>query len=210
LASNAIHILIFIAGLAFGFAISALTLIHNNSKVKTNSTSKDKIEIPLVDNEELDKKETVCHIHSETIEKRELKFIETFYSIGSSLAKAGDYQSAIEEFAKEIEKCPNYDAYNERGIVFSKMEKYQEATADFTNAIAIDPLRSHAYNNRGIVFVKKKKYDLAIRDFSRAIQINPNDPALYSNRGGAYHEKGIYDLATNDYSTAMKLDPEYA
>ncbi len=145
------------------------------------------------------------------VEKHEFRYIETFYHAGSESAQAGDYEGAVDELSKSIAINPNYDIFNERGIIFSRMGKFKEAILDFSNAISLEPARADAYNNRGIVFVKKKKYDLAVRDLTSAIQISPDDPLLYSNRGGAYHEKGSYDLAKKDYSRAMELEgPELA
>jgi len=87
---------------------------------------------------------------------------------------------------------------------------YEQAIADYSMAIALDPNYAGAYINRGIAYRKKDDYEQAIADYSRAIELDPNDAEAYYARGYVYDEKGDYEQAIADYSRAIELDPNIA
>jgi tetratricopeptide (TPR) repeat protein len=84
-----------------------------------------------------------------------------------------------------------------------------EALADYTEAIRLDPKNAEAYNNRALVYNKKGELDKAITDFNDAIKIRPNTPRLYNNRGLAYAKKGNFDKAISDFTEAIKQDSRH-
>jgi tetratricopeptide (TPR) repeat protein len=51
--------------------------------------------------------------------------------------------------------------------------KYDEAIADYTKAISLDPNDATAYTNRGLAYESKGEVDRAIADYTKAIEINP-------------------------------------
>ena len=48
-----------------------------------------------------------------------------------------------------------------------------QAIADYTQAIALDPKYAVAYNNRGIAYCDKGDLDQAIADYTQAIALDP-------------------------------------
>ncbi|MFM6272340.1 MAG: tetratricopeptide repeat protein, partial [Dolichospermum sp.] len=52
----------------------------------------------------------------------------------------------------------NADGYLSRGFVYALLNKFQEATADFTQAIKIDPKNAAYYVVRGAVYGELKNY----------------------------------------------------
>ena len=84
-----------------------------------------------------------------------------------------------------------------------------EALADYTEAIRLDPKNAEAYNNRALTYNRKGELDKAITDFNDAIKIKPNTPRLYNNRGLAYAKKGNFDKAISDFTEAIKLDSRH-
>ena len=52
---------------------------------------------------------------------------------------------------------------------------YDQAIADFTKAIRLDPRFVVAFTNRGDAWKAKKNYDKAIADFNEAIRLDPRD-----------------------------------
>ena len=98
------------------------------------------------------------------------------------------YEKAIEYLNKAIELKPDYeDAYVNRGIAYSNLQKYDEAMADYTKAIKLEPNDSGAYINRGIAYTNLQKSDDAIADFTNAINIKPDNAFAYFNRGIPYY-----------------------
>ena len=107
------------------------------------------------------------------------------------------------------ETLSSASAYVDRGNSYREQEKYDEAIADYTTAIEIDPDYAWAYNNRGVAYDNQGKYDLAIADYTTAIELDPDHKEAYYNRGNAYRKQGKYDLAIADYTKAIEIDPDY-
>jgi lipoprotein NlpI len=98
-------------------------------------------------------------------------------------------------------------AYNNRGVVFEEMGKFDKAIEDFDKAIALNPGDPVAYNNRGLVFEKMGKFDKAIEDFDKTISLNPFYPGVYKNRGVVFGKTGKFDKAIEDFDKAIALNP---
>jgi tetratricopeptide (TPR) repeat protein len=95
-----------------------------------------------------------------------------------------------------------------QGIQLRGDGRDDEAIAEFTAAIEINPKYSEAYLRRANVYSWNKQYDLAIADYSKAIEFDPNYVLAYENRGGAYYAMEQYDLALADYSKVVELNPD--
>ena len=59
--------------------------------------------------------------------------------------------------------------------------QYDQALADYTKAIEINPRYAAAYLNRGVIFYKTARFDQALVDFRQALDINPKDAAAAKN-----------------------------
>jgi tetratricopeptide (TPR) repeat protein len=111
-----------------------------------------------------------------------------------------------------IEKYPgqNIAAYSNRGIFYTNLGQWDNAIADLTKAIAINPKYPVSYANRGIVYVNLGQQEKAIVDFSKAIEIDPHYTLVFHNRGVAYGNTGQYEKAKSDFLRAIKLDSKYS
>jgi tetratricopeptide (TPR) repeat protein len=101
------------------------------------------------------------------------------------------------------------NAFNS-GLKEDNAGKCEEAIADYTRAIALDPNLEDAYNNRGICLFDLGKYDDAVADCNKAIELDPNYVNPYFVRGQALDELGKYADAIKDYNQVLKLDPNNA
>jgi tetratricopeptide (TPR) repeat protein len=70
-------------------------------------------------------------------------------------------------------------AYVNRGNAYHNRAEYDQAIADYSNAIQINPKYAEAYNNRGASHEKKQDKGKAIADYRMALSIDS------SSRGGA-------------------------
>ena len=104
------------------------------------------------------------------------------------------------------DKSAGTDHYD-RGEAYYLDGEYDQAVAELTKAIEIDPRDARAYITRGMAYNDKDESDLAIADFTKVIEIKPTDARAYVYRGMAYKNKGEYDLAVADYSKAIEIDP---
>jgi tetratricopeptide (TPR) repeat protein len=172
-------------------------------------------------------------------EKTVPKTAGTFLDRGILFAARSDYELAIMDFSDAIKLEPSLAAaYMLRGrALFASVSKvtgqrdnfsgvgtistggkvsadqkrvYDQAIADFTQAIRLDPDNAATYRERGNAYSDKGDYDRAIADYNQAIRLDPNFTLAYTNRGVVYHYKKDYDRAIADYNQAIRLDPNYA
>ena len=140
------------------------------------------------------------------------KPVSYFMKFGNFYLESKDYEKAIEQYEKVLEKEPeNADAWFNRG--FARVEKgdYEKAIKDFDLYIEkIDPYDSYAYNNRGVAYLRYKQNERAVENFNKAIELNPNHARSYNNRGIVNHNLKQYERAIEDYNKAIELDPEDA
>ena len=90
------------------------------------------------------------------------------------------------------------------------MEDYDQAIADFGNAIRIDPDSAAGYNSRGIAYYKKGVYTNAITDLTKAIEIYPEYAEAYYYRGLSNLSLEHTEEAIADFEKCIELseDPE--
>ena len=96
--------------------------------------------------------------------------------VDEGIAKYGnrDYDGAIADYTKAIERNPNYAiAYSCRGNAKQAEGDIGGAIADYTKAIKLKPDYAFAYYNRGNAKRVKGDYDGAIVDFTKAIERTP-------------------------------------
>lgn len=128
-----------------------------------------------------------------------------------ALYKTKDYDKAIDFFTKSMgrDALTRSFCYCCRGIAYHKKGVFEEAIADLTKAIQINPDLYLAYMARGDVFYSDRRFRVALSDYNEAIRLNPKKSVMYLNRGLIRYELKQYDCAIEDYSKAIRLQPQY-
>ena len=83
------------------------------------------------------------------------KNISALHHLGTIREKIGGdkLELALDNFNQVIEIDPNYaPSYNGRGLVWDRIQKFNEAIQDFTTAIQIDSKNPVYLHNRGCCF----------------------------------------------------------
>ena len=80
-------------------------------------------------------------------------------------------------------------------------------SADYDQAIAINPKDFNAFNSRGKAHVAKGDSNRAIADFTQAIQFGPSYVEAYNNRGLSHEVLGRRAEAIADFRKAQSIDP---
>ena len=96
------------------------------------------------------------------------------------------------------------------GMSASDAGNDDQAIAEYSRAIQLDPSIAVAYMNRGNSYLRKRQIETALRDYDRAIQLDPTSALAYNNRGNAYADKGEETLSLADYDKAIQLNPNLA
>jgi tetratricopeptide (TPR) repeat protein len=97
-----------------------------------------------------------------------------------------------------------------RGAAYYDHGDYDQAIADFDEAIRINPKYAEAFDSRASAWRGKGDLDRALADYDEAVKLSPEDADMLNNRGNAYNEKGDPDRAIADFDRALKIDPKSA
>ena len=93
-----------------------------------------------------------------------------------------------------------------RGVAAFQLNQPEQALADLTKAIQLDPDSEEAYSYRGVVFYNyKQDYNAAKADFDQAILRDPKKGGNYKNRARCWIKFGKKAEALNDIAMAQSL-----
>ena len=134
---------------------------------------------------------------------------------GSQAAKSGDWDKAIDAFRKAaaIDRKQNTNlvaALQQRGAAHMGQQKFNEAAADFSEAIKISPKDAGIYERRAYCYVKLNDYDKAIADYSEALKSDPNEVRLLTVRSYLYEVKADVKSSLADTEKILKQDKKNA
>ena len=131
------------------------------------------------------------------------------YLAGIKFDSDSDYEDAIKEFSQALKLDKNFsEAYDKRGVVFTKMLMFGKALKDLSKAIELNSNFSEAFNHRGIVYYCLLEYKKSLADYNKAITLDPSYAKVYYNRGIVKLLINDDNGAINDFRTAsdMKFD----
>lgn len=98
---------------------------------------------------------------------------QDYFDMGYKASENGEYDKAIDFYTKAISiDRNNRQAYENRGWVKYRMEKYISAVDDFNTALDMGVNKS-TYYQRGLVKIKLGNLEGAIKDFEKALEIDP-------------------------------------
>lgn len=120
-----------------------------------------------------------------------------------------DADSALADIQQAIDLMPDnpqYGAvlYNLRGDIYSNLERYEEAIADYTEAIDLNP-SVELYFSRAQLYGLIEDYENALDDLDAAIAEAPDDPVLFIYRAIINTEMDDEEAAAPDYYRFMQL-----
>ena len=87
---------------------------------------------------------------------------------------------------------------------------YENAIADFTKAIQLQPNNAASYFNLGNVYAQINAYNEAVFNFSMGLKIQPTDIKALFNRANIYADNHDNNKALIDYTEVIRLKPDYA
>jgi putative GTP pyrophosphokinase len=98
--------------------------------------------------------------------------------------------------------------YKHRGMANFAESRYEDAIADFSKTLELDPSCYKAAYYRAVVKSVLQQYTEAIDDFSLALSINPYQHFALYRRAQAFYHIGDYPKALADCEDALAANPE--
>lgn len=130
-----------------------------------------------------------------------------FFNQGTAAHRAGDYKKAESSFRQYIKLEPNNaEGHYRLGRALREQERFDEAIAEFNQAIRLNPKHSYAYNGLCTVFLYgQNKLDDAVTACRQAIEIYPKNSEAYNNLGYALVEQQNLEEALDAFRKAMQV-----
>jgi tetratricopeptide (TPR) repeat protein len=95
----------------------------------------------------------------------------------------------------------------DQGMELLGAERYQDAIARFTDAVAIWPRHAQAYLQRGNAHKILNQPDAALSDFEMALKVDPNLAPAYTARGIIYVGRGDLAKAVLEFDQSIRVNP---
>ena len=94
--------------------------------------------------------------------------------------------------------------------MLGELKRFDQALANYNQAIAIKPDDARAFYNRGNALKELKRFDEAREDYDQAISLKRDFAAdAFDNRGAVLAELGRFDEALASYNQAIALVPDH-
>ncbi|HEX2640694.1 MAG TPA: tetratricopeptide repeat protein, partial [Pyrinomonadaceae bacterium] len=134
----------------------------------------------------------------------------SFYDLGMTYYKAGDFNGAADSFRRLTELLPDSAvAHNQLGVALLEAHRDQEALKSFTTALKLKPGDPVMMVNAGFIYVRLGKFKEAIELFEAAKGAKEiaNFEDYYVNLAYSYAKRKRYADAIEALRRGIELDP---
>jgi len=123
----------------------------------------------------------------------------------------GQLDRAIAMFEAAAKLDPGIEfTHNQLGVLYGKKERFTDAFAAFSRAVAIDGRNTTALLWLGILHLREGNLNSAFERFSRIIQIDPNNADAYYYLGAIYNFRRNPPMAIEYLKKSRDADSEEA
>ena len=120
------------------------------------------------------------------------------------------FEEAIAIYTRILDTKPEEEIssliYKHRGMAFFARSHYEEAIADFSESLKLDPKSYKSAYYEGVVCSVLRRYLQAAEAFNRSLEINPYQPYCLFRRGQVYFHLEDYPQALGDCEAALALE----
>ena len=126
------------------------------------------------------------------------------YNAGQVYGRIGDYARAAEYITHAMEIDPHYSEYfNDRGNLYLKMDRLDDAERDFLQAIELSPPYPEVWFNLGQCYVRMRRPAEAEAAFARTVDLDPRRIPAWVNLARARQALGQGEDALAAYDAAV-------
>lgn len=135
-----------------------------------------------------------------------------YYQRGLSFRHMGNYEKALQDF-KDSAKLENSAemkgfAHLNCGVVYEKLEKYNEALNHYDQAVQINPTCYQAWCNRGNMLMNFNNFEKALESYTKACELNPRDFNTLYSRANCYLALERVQEACKDFRNFLMVAPQ--
>jgi Flp pilus assembly protein TadD len=132
---------------------------------------------------------------------------------GQALSSAGYYKEALREFQTVMAlpddgSVPLRDLYREIGVVYFRLERYDDAITAWQTGLRFAPNDPSLLNNLSVVLMQKGRYDEAAAAARTALSVAPSMPQALNTMGQVYLIKKNYEKASQYFLMALEREPD--
>ncbi|MGB7402012.1 MAG: FkbM family methyltransferase [Arcobacter sp.] len=129
----------------------------------------------------------------------------------ASAYKNKDYEKALNIISYLIEKgYKTAEVYNNLGLLYSKLQKWQESVDSYQISLRLDPNYLNSYFNFAALLKGLKRYKDALQVYVMGVRKYPKDFNLHNNIGMVYETLGEDNNAIEAYKNAVRVNPKFA
>jgi tetratricopeptide (TPR) repeat protein len=107
--------------------------------------------------------------------------------------------------AGPAEKPRDAKHFTQRGLEHLRLEQYEEAMADYEEALRCDPASATAFFGLGIAHFRTGQWEKALAAYSKLVELQPGNADGWYGRAQTYAKLERWHEADSDYSQALKL-----
>lgn len=139
------------------------------------------------------------------------KLAMTYLRLDKSKMSADEVKAALQQAIEHYTRAITGGAaepgtiYRSRGVVYEELQDYPKATADYSEAIKLNPQDQLAFSRRGSLYLRNGDADKAFADLSKAAEKAPNPEALV-DLASIYEKKGDHAKAGDLAARALELN----
>jgi tetratricopeptide (TPR) repeat protein len=141
-------------------------------------------------------------------------YVNALKNCALAQSELGLYNEAFENYSTALEDCKlddttKMDILMSRGQVCERNHDLDQALADYTQAIELNPSFGRAHTCRGLLQIQRHDLSSALTDLSTALLLEPENARAWNNRGTAYLQLNQLDLALSDFEHSISLCPGF-
>ena len=127
------------------------------------------------------------------------------------LSSAVAYRGTEKDIAAVADAAPgSADEYVDRGSLYLNSGRYDQAIADFSAALKLEPEHKWALANRGLTHVWKREFEAGEKDLAAAAALDPGNSVVFRARALMAETKGDCPKAVDLYTRSLAAEPDVA
>ena len=136
--------------------------------------------------------------------------ISELYSNAFTLFNIGSYREALDFCDSILTKDPeNVNAWNLKGLIANKSQKFDLAIQYYDKATEIDPNFFFGYHNKGLALQGLNRYNESIPFFEKSLTIDPDYVSSIYSIGYSYRMIKNYYSVNKYFDETIKKDLSY-